>query len=84
MKLNIYPKGKKLRLNTDISVTQEQWAKMNKERLEDEKLKSIKEDLHEKLSKAQKLLKDLQRFSFQEFRKLYFNSSGAKTDKMDW
>lgn len=73
IKLNVYHKPDKKRYGTGIHVTKEEWEKLNNSNLKNKELKAIKSKLNAAESKANKIIKELDPFSFIKFEELFFD-----------
>lgn len=77
IKLNIYCKPNKKRYATTFHVTEEEWVKLNGQKLRDEELKSLKQKLSALEASAEKVIKKISPFSFVAFEEAFFNKSEA-------
>lgn len=75
LKLTIYCKPYKKRYNTNIDLTEEEWVKINSERLRDESLKTTKIKISALLQKADRVLQQVTPFSFSEFEDHFFETA---------
>jgi len=72
VKLTIYYNGQKKRYGLGVDLTENEWKKINGERLRDERLNEIKKELNVFLKKANDILDKLPFFSFSEFESQFF------------
>jgi len=82
VKLTVYYKGEKLRFKTKISLTKEDWKKINGERLKDLRLKGIKKEVEKIIRKAETIVENIENFSFDEFAKHYYSTATIVGKKM--
>ena len=82
VKLNIYYNGDKKRYNIKINLTEDQWEKVNGEKLRDSSLKVTRRKLNEAKSKAEEVIESMGSFSFAGFEDLYFEENKKKV-KLD-
>ena len=76
-------KVKKPDLKQNISLTKEDWKKINGERLKDQRLKAIKKEVEKIISKADTIIANIANFSLHEFAKLYYSTSNTVNKKND-
>ncbi len=83
VKLNIYCKPNKKRYPTAFHLTAEEWEKLNGAKLKDELLKGIRQKLNALTTKAEKVIKDLDTFSFIAFEEAFSGTEkAAKSSKL--
>jgi len=75
IKMVVYCNPNKKRYTTDCHVTILDWEKLNGSNLRDNNLKTIKNNLNAKQSKAEKAIEKIVPFSFVAFEEAYFNKS---------
>lgn len=75
VKLVVYCKPEKKRYKTNIDLTEEQWKKLNSDKLRDESLKEIRFKMNALRTKATKILEDLIPFSFQRFEEAFYQNA---------
>ncbi|GAB4000010.1 site-specific integrase [Spirosoma daeguense] len=68
-----------------VDLTQSEWEKLNGERLRDDKLREIRDKIKTYESDADSVIKDMDRFTFARFEKLYFDdhTSDAREKAQD-
>lgn len=75
IKMVVYCNPSKKRFTTNCHVTEMEWEKLNNSNLRDKELKAIKNTLDAKRIKAEKIVDNLNPFSFVAFEEAYFNNS---------
>ena len=80
VKLTIYYAADKKRYSTNVNVTKEEWEKINGEKLRDDNLKIIKRKLSIKTAKAEKIIENIETFSFTEFENKFFQKALVKAN----
>jgi integrase/recombinase XerD len=78
VKLTVYFSGEKKRYKTKIDVTEEQWKKMNSDKLRDDDLKLLKRKLGVIVERAEKVFEKLEAFSFNAFEDAFFDKKEDK------
>ncbi len=81
LKLTIYQRPNKKRFSTGISLSIEEWNKLNALNLKDEGLKKVKLQMNAILVNANKILEKLNPFSFDAFESNFFNKKIVSTDQ---
>ena len=81
IKLNIYAKPDKKRYATGYHATKEEWEKINGSNLKNKELIEIKEKLGAAQTKALKIIKKLEPFSFVVFEEMFFDKVSRNTTK---
>lgn len=81
IKLNIYQKPDKRRYGTIYHLTQEEWKKLNGPKLRDEYLKDIEKKLAALKTKAEKIIEDINPFSFVAFEESFFQDKPVNNKK---
>lgn len=81
IKLNIYAKPDKKRYATGYHATKEEWEKINGSNLKNKDLIEIKEKLSAAQTKALKIIKKLEPFSFVVFEEMFFDKVSRNTTK---
>lgn len=86
LKITIYCKPDKKRYGTKLYLSEDEWKKLNSQRLKDDQLKEIKLSINSMLRKANKIIDSMSAFSFIEFeRKFFVNSISRDRLKIsDW
>lgn len=77
VKLNIYQKPNKKRYATKLHATKAEWGKIISPKLRDTDLKAIKQELSKIEARAEKIIANLNPFSFVSFEEDFFNKSNA-------
>ncbi|HEX7692229.1 MAG TPA: site-specific integrase [Sediminibacterium sp.] len=80
LKLTIYCQQDKRRYSTKISLTENEWDKINGPKLKDEELKKVKRKLGIIITRANNILEELDPFSFEDFESKYFIQTAPKVD----
>ncbi len=75
LKLTIYCRPYKKRYKTNIDLTEDEWTKVNSERLRDDSLKTTKIKIQALVTRAEKCLENLTPFSFGQFEKMFFKNA---------
>ena len=78
VKLTIYFNGDKKRYKTGISLTEENWSRLNAANLRDDQLRVIKRKLNVYTEKANKIIESLESFSYNEFEAGFFGEKQLK------
>jgi integrase len=78
VKITIYFQGQKKRYNTNISITNDEWAKMSSDKLRDDQLKISKRKLAAIVERAESVLRGLDSFSFEAFEENFFQQNELK------
>lgn len=78
IKLTIYRNPDKKRYSTNLYINEADWDKIHSPRLKDEHLKTLKIRAYGHVEKAEKLISDIEDFSFEQFEELFFESSKPK------
>ena len=78
VKLIIYFDGDKKRYKTGISLTEDNWIKLNATNLRDEQLRVIKRKLNIYTEKANKVIQSLEDFSYSEFEAGFFDEKAIR------
>ena len=81
IKLNIYAKPDKKRYATGYHATKEEWEKINSSNLKNKDLQEIKEKLGAAQTKALRIIKKLEPFSFVVFEEMFFDKVSRNTTK---
>jgi len=75
LKLTIYCKPDKKRFNTDIDLTEDEWKKINSEKLRDDTLKKVAIKMNALKKRATQIIEDLVPFSFMKFEEAFYENS---------
>ena len=81
IKLNIYANPDKKRYATGYHATKEEWEKINSSNLKNKDLQEIKEKLGAAQTKALRIIKKLEPFSFVVFEEMFFDKVSRNTTK---
>lgn len=81
IKLTIYQRPNKKRYSTEISLSEEEWNRINGLNLKDENLKRIKLELHGILAYANKIIEKLKPFTFEDFESNFFYQAPVNTNQ---
>lgn len=86
VKLNIYQKPHKKRYATTFHLTTDEWTKLNGAKLRDEDLKEVKKKLAALKAKAEKVIENINPFSFVAFEEAFFSGASEAKSRMleDW
>lgn len=71
VKLTIYYNGQKERIKTNFEFTEQDWQKINGDKLRDDQLKQEKRMLNKLLSEAESAIDKIESFSFAEFKEVF-------------
>ena len=78
IKLTLYRNPEKKRYSINLFMNEIDWEKIHSPRLKDENLKSIKIKAYSYAEKAEKVIGEMEVFSFEQFEELFFESSKPK------
>lgn len=81
LKLTIYQRPNKKRFSTRITLSVEEWNKINGLNLKDERLKRLKIQINAIHTHANKIIEKLSPFSFESFEANFFNKKIVSTDQ---
>jgi len=86
VKLNIYQKPHKKRYATKFHLSKEEWSKLNSAKLRDEDLKETKRKMNALKSKAEKVIEQIEPFSFVAFEEALYADTAERKSRMlmDW
>lgn len=80
VKLTIYSHPQKKRYSTGIDLTEDEWNKINGQRLKDDRLRDLKMKITSIVTKAEKVLEKLSPFSFIQFEAEFFKNAAGKAN----
>lgn len=78
IKLTIYRNPEKKRYSINLYINENDWDKIHSPRLKDEQLKTLKIKAYGHVEKAEKLINEMEEFSFDQFEEQFFESSKPK------
>ncbi len=80
LKMTIYSRPYKKRYSSGIDLTEDDWKKVNGQRLKDENLKKVRISVNALTSKAERIFEEVIPFSFVAFENAFFTNGTTKTD----